>query len=92
MKTAKGTSIKTTPAGKVRRTSKQKALNIRMSEDELEVFAASVMLDAAIHGGEPNMARTVRTLIRGFNERVQVTAASQEARDGAKVLRKRARS
>lgn len=85
-----GSALKTTTAGRVKRANRDKAINIRMAEDEIERFASCVVLDAALHGGDPNMANTTRRLIKQWCDRVEQTAQSQVATDGAKVLRKKA--
>lgn len=88
MASIKGGTVKATPAGRVQRANRDKTLNVRMSKDELERFAACSVLDVALHGGDMSMAGTTRQLIRQWCDRIEKTAASQVATDGAKVLRK----
>lgn len=78
--------------GKIKRAKLDHQIIVRMTTDDAVRFANCIVLDAAIHGHDPNMNATMRALVRQWCDRVEAVAASQVATDGAKVLKKAVRS
>jgi len=85
-----GTGIKVTRSGKVKRANADTQLIVRTTAEVAERFKACVLLDATIHGGDVNYASTMRRMIVEYCNRIEAVASSPVARDGAKVLRKKA--
>jgi hypothetical protein len=85
---ARGTKV--AASGKVIAAKQNEQLLVRFTPDALERFRACVTLDAHIHGGDVNLTAVVRKLCHAFCERVETIAASPEAKEAAKVLRKKA--
>jgi len=78
--------------GKIKRAKLDRQIIVRMTLDDALRFANCIVLDAAIHGHDPNMNATLRALVRQWCDRVETVASSQVATDGAKVLKKAVRS
>lgn len=86
-------AITKTRTGKLKATTREgKPLFIRMTAEEKKEFEECILVDADIHGGEVNASVVVRRLVRAFCRATRAIAESQEALDGAKVLRKKARA
>lgn len=83
-------ALKTSKAGKVTRTVRNKGFHVKMTEAELERFGLCVVAEAAMLGGDANASNTARALIRQYCDRIEAIAKSETARDAAKVLRRKA--
>lgn len=87
---AKATGTKVAASGKVIAAKHDHPVLVRFTGDAFERLNACVRLDAHIHGGEVNVTNVIRKLCHAYCERIEATAASDVARDGAKVLRRKA--
>jgi hypothetical protein len=89
MQKNQGTAIKVSNTGKVRRSKQDVQMTFRASGELVDRFQACAVMDAAMHGNDVNFNATMRQLLTAYCNRVEATAASPEARDAAKVLRKK---
>jgi len=91
MASGEGTGTKVTPKGKVKRAKQtETSFPLRCTSELSDRFQACVLLDARIHGGDVNYSATLRRLMVEYCNRIETTAASDNARNAARVLRKKA--
>jgi hypothetical protein len=91
MASGQGSGTKVSRSGKVVRAKQtETSFPLRCTAELSDRFQACCVLDARIHGGDVNYSSTLRRLMVEYCNRIERTAASEVATEGAKVLRRKA--
>jgi len=90
---AQGIGTKTSASGIIKRQPLSKKgtpqFSIRVDDELAQRFRACVIIEAKIHNLDPVESRVFRSLMRMYCDRVEATNESPEAKQAAKVLRKK---